>query len=53
VILAYIDPGSGSFLVQALVGGVAALIVLARTYWRRAADALRGRRRDAGAADDT
>ena len=51
VVLAYIDPGSGSFLLQALVGGVAALVVLARAYWRRAAEALRGRRRDSGGAN--
>ncbi|MDQ2981575.1 MAG: hypothetical protein M3R26_04535 [Actinomycetota bacterium] len=33
--LAYIDPGSGSLLLQALAGGVAAGAVLARVYWRR------------------
>lgn len=33
--LAYIDAGSGSLLLQALTGGVAAGAVLARVYWRR------------------
>lgn len=32
---AYIDPGSGSLLLQAIVGGVAALGVTARLYWSR------------------
>ena len=30
---AYIDPGSGSFLIQALVGGVLAAALLIRTFW--------------------
>jgi hypothetical protein len=33
VMLAYFDPGSGSMLVQVLVGGVAGLAVLARYLW--------------------
>lgn len=32
---AYLDPGSGSLILQALVGGVAAAGVTARLYWRR------------------
>ena len=31
--LAYLDPGSGSFLVQALVATAAGLAVVARRYW--------------------
>ena len=38
---AYIDPGSTSFLLQVIVGGVAALIVVARAYWRRTIDFVR------------
>lgn len=38
---AYIDPGTSSFLLQVIVGGVAALIVVARAYWRRAIDFVR------------
>ena len=53
MIFAYIDPGSGSFLLQALVGGVAALLVLARAYWRRVTGMLRGRRSAGGAPDGT
>lgn len=32
---AYLDPGTGSMLLQALLGGVAALGVVARLYWHR------------------
>jgi hypothetical protein len=35
VLTAYIDPGSGSLFVQALVGGLAASGVIARMYWSR------------------
>lgn len=31
--LAYIDPGTGSFLVQALVAAVAGIAVTSRAYW--------------------
>jgi hypothetical protein len=34
-ILAYIDPGTGSMLLQAIAGGVAATAVVAKVYWRR------------------
>ena len=34
-LLAYLDPGSGSLLLQALAGGVAATGVVAKVYWRR------------------
>jgi hypothetical protein len=33
--LAYIDPGSGSLLLQALAGGAAAAAVVGKLYWRR------------------
>lgn len=33
---AYIDPGSSSMLLQAIVGGVAAVLMITRVYWRRA-----------------
>ena len=34
---AYIDPGAGSLLLQALLGGIAGVWVVARLYWRRVA----------------
>ncbi len=33
--LAYIDPGTGSFLVQALVAAVAGIAVTTRMYWHK------------------
>ena len=32
---AYLDPGTGSMLLQVLLGGVAAVGVVARLYWHR------------------
>lgn len=34
-VFAYIDPGTGSLLLQSIAGGVAAVAVFARLYWRR------------------
>jgi hypothetical protein len=34
-VLAYLDPGSGSMIVQILVGGLAAIGVTMKLYWRR------------------
>jgi len=33
--LAYLDPGSGSMILQILAGGLAAVAVTARLYWDR------------------
>jgi len=32
---AYLDPGSGSMMLQVLLGGVAALVVILKIYWHR------------------
>jgi hypothetical protein len=32
---AYLDPGTGSFLLQMLLGGIAGLAVVGRMYWAR------------------
>jgi hypothetical protein len=34
-VLAYLDPGSGSMILQLLVGGVAAIGVGMKMYWQR------------------
>lgn len=39
--LAYLDAGSGSLIVQAVVGGVAGVAVAAKLYWRRLVDRFR------------
>jgi hypothetical protein len=42
----YLDPGSGSMILQALAGGAAAVAVVGKLYWRRLLRLLRIRRRD-------
>ena len=42
--LAYLDPGSGSMIVQLVAGGAAAVAVTAKFYWRRVLRVLRIRR---------
>ncbi|MGI5521147.1 hypothetical protein ACQEUX_09335 [Micromonospora sp. CA-259024] len=39
--LAYLDAGSGSLIVQAVVGGVAGAAVAGKLYWRRLVDRFR------------
>jgi hypothetical protein len=34
-VLGYLDPGSGSVILQVVLGGVAAAAVAARFYWKR------------------
>ena len=40
---AYLDPGSGSMLLQILLGGFAAFGVIAKLYWHRVASFFRRR----------
>ena len=42
--LAYLDPGTGSMLVQLLVGGLAAAAVAVKLYWYRILRLLRIRK---------
>jgi hypothetical protein len=47
--LAYIDPGTGSLMLQALAGGAAAVAVFGKIYWRRVKSLLRiGRPKEEG-----
>jgi hypothetical protein len=47
-LLAYLDPGTGSMLLQVIAGGVAAVAVAGKLYWRRLKSFLRiGKRDDA------
>ena len=34
-VLAYLDPGSGSMMLQVLAGGIAAAAVTLKVYWNR------------------
>lgn len=48
---AYLDPGTGSILLQALLGGFAGMALVGRLYWHRFL-VLIGRRRDAPPDED-
>jgi hypothetical protein len=37
---AYLDPGSGSIMLQILLGGMGALLVILKLYWHRFLDLL-------------
>lgn len=47
-VLAYLDPGSGSLLLQGLIGGVASAMVIGKVYWKRAKRFLRLERDEPG-----
>jgi hypothetical protein len=52
MIFGYLDPGSGSVILQALVGGFAAVAVTAKLWWKRVTGIFR-RNRDEDAAPAT
>lgn len=49
---AYLDPGTGSMLVQLLLGGVAGALVIGKLYWSRFKD-LFSRQRPQGDAEES
>ncbi len=50
-LLAYLDPGSGSMILQILAGGEAAVAVTAKLYWGRLLKFLRIRKDDEAAEE--
>lgn len=40
--LAYLDPGTGSFIVQVAIAAIAGLLFTTKTYWNKAKMVLRG-----------
>ncbi len=47
-VLAYLDPGTGSMILQAIAAGLAGVAVAGKLYWRRLKSLLRiGKREDA------
>ena len=38
---AYLDPGAGSFIVQAIVGGIVGFAAITKLYWARIKDFIR------------
>jgi hypothetical protein len=47
-VLGYLDPGSGSMILQVVAGGAAAAAVAGRLFWRRIATMLRLKKKDDG-----
>jgi hypothetical protein len=45
-LLGYLDPGSGSMILQLLAGGTAAVAVTAKLYWKRIKSLFRIGKRD-------
>ena len=41
---AYLDPGTGSIILQVLLGGIAGLLLIGKLYWHRLLVVLRIRR---------
>jgi hypothetical protein len=50
-VLAYLDPGSGSMILQIIAGGLAAVAVTAKLYWGRLMRFLRIRKDEPEAGD--
>ena len=50
-IVAYLDAGSGSMIVQLVLGGAAAVAATGKLWWRRLLRLLRLRPRDSGDAE--
>ncbi len=46
LLLGYLDPGSGSMILQMIAGGTAAIAVTGKLYWRRFLKFLRIRKTD-------
>ena len=51
-LLAYLDPGSGSMILQIIAGGLAAVAVTAKLYWGRLLKFLRIRKPEDEAASE-
>jgi hypothetical protein len=51
LVLAYLDPGSGSMILQIIAGGLAAVAVTAKLYWNRILKFLRIRKEEPEAAE--
>jgi hypothetical protein len=44
--LAYLDPGTGSMVLQLLLGGIAGVVVILKLYWSRFVGLFRGNARE-------
>ena len=50
---AYVDPGTGSILIQGIIGAIAAIGVTLKLYWHRIVRVIRPGSADKQKADDT
>ena len=50
---AYLDPGTGSMMLQAIIGSIAAGAVAGRLYWSKIKGMLTGKGKTEAASDDT
>ena len=48
---AYLDPGTGSFIIQMLVAGVAGSLFLLKTYWQKLKDWVSGNKQEENKPD--
>lgn len=51
LVLAYLDPGTGSIVIQALVGGVLGGLLVIKLFWRKIVAFLTGKRSTGDTAD--
>jgi hypothetical protein len=51
LVLAYLDPGTGSIVIQALVGGVLGGLLVIKLFWRKIVAFLTGKRGAGDTAD--
>jgi hypothetical protein len=49
---AYLDPGTGSMILQLLLGGVAGLVVIFKMYWARIKEFFGGGSKDHSSSED-
>lgn len=49
---AYLDAGTGSMILQLLLGGLAGVAVVGRLYWARVKEFFQGKKARSEAADD-
>lgn len=50
---AYLDPGTGSIILQMLLGGVAGVLVVAKLYWHQFTALFKRKQNDAGTVPDS
>ena len=53
VVLGYLDPGTGSVVIQAVVGSLLGALLVIKLYWRKIISFLTGRKPPADTGDDT